>query len=97
MATKSTLSVEELRQRKAGKFSSFSCKVDQIYDQKIFIICHLICSSNNDGEANSRVCTFSHSKRAYEGNDSEETSRGSEQQWREHTKLYLHVREGSRS
>lgn len=37
MATKSTVSVEELRQRKAGKFSSFSCKVDQIHDQKIII------------------------------------------------------------
>lgn len=97
MASKSTVSVEELRQRKAGKFGSFSCKVDQIYGQKIIIICHLICSSNNDGEANSRVCTLSHSERTYEGNDSEEASRGGEQQRREHTKLYLHVLEGSRS
>ena len=63
--------------------------------RRLITICHLICSSNNDGEANSRVCTLSHSKGTYEGNDSEETSRRGEQQRREHSKRYLHVLKSS--
>lgn len=57
----------------------------------------LTCSFNDDGEANNRVCTLSYSKGTYEGNDSEETSRGGEQQCWEHTKLCLLSLEGSRN